>query len=81
MLVFAVPPLQAASPNLIREMFRVVWRREGWPMGDMDFERWNWLVEIVSRRSAGVRFSWKNPCPASRRRIANISCIIVITRS
>ncbi len=46
-LVFAIATLKIASPNLIREMLRLVWQREGWPMGDMDFERWHWLVEIV----------------------------------
>jgi tRNA(Ile)-lysidine synthase len=46
-LVFSAVRLQTASANLVREMFRLVWHREGWPMGDMDFERWNRLVEIV----------------------------------
>ncbi len=53
-LVFATVRLQKAAANLVREMFRLVWQREGWPMGDMDFERWNWLAEIVQEtRSAG----------------------------
>lgn len=59
MLVFALLPLQAASPNLSRETFRLVWQREGWPMGDMDFERWNWLVEIVRGSRLGVDFPGK----------------------
>jgi tRNA(Ile)-lysidine synthase len=53
-LVFSAAKLQEASANLLREMLRLVWQREGWPMGDMDFERWNWLVEIVREaRPAG----------------------------
>jgi tRNA(Ile)-lysidine synthase len=73
MLVFSKAKLQEASTNLVREMFRLVWRREGWPMGEMDFERWNWLVEIVrevrpacdfpgkihARRVGGVVQIWK----------------------
>jgi tRNA(Ile)-lysidine synthase len=47
MLVFAAPRLLAAPSNLIREMFRLVWQREAWPMADMDFARWHWLVEIL----------------------------------
>ena len=65
MLVFAVPPLQAASPNLIREMFRVVWQREGWPMGDMDFERgigWSKSCATVGR---GAIFLEKSMSDAS----------------
>ena len=46
-LVFSVERLREASANRVREMFRLVWRREAWPMGDMDFERWHRLVEIV----------------------------------
>ena len=46
-LVFSAARLQDASANFVREMFRLVWQRESWPMGDMDFERWNRLVEIV----------------------------------
>ena len=54
MLVFAAGRLQPASANLLREMFRLVWQRQGWPTGAMDFERWHRLVEIA----AGT-------CPAS----------------
>jgi tRNA(Ile)-lysidine synthase len=46
-LVFVLAPLQAATANLVRELFRHVWRREGWPMSDMDHEHWQRLVEIV----------------------------------
>jgi tRNA(Ile)-lysidine synthase len=56
-LVFSVQQLQKASANLVREMFRLVWQREGWPMGDMDFERWNRLAEIV----AGTCSAWEFP--------------------
>ena len=36
-LVFSVARLRCASANRVREMFRLVWQREVWPMGDMDF--------------------------------------------
>jgi tRNA(Ile)-lysidine synthase len=48
MLVFATERLQPADANEVREMFRAVWEREGWPMADMDFERWNRLAEITA---------------------------------
>src|SRR5262249_43953791 len=32
-LVFSVSALAALSPFWVREVFRLVWRREGWPMG------------------------------------------------
>ncbi len=47
-LVFSVDRLDNnASVNLVREMFRLIWRREAWPTRDMDFERWQRLIEIV----------------------------------
>jgi tRNA(Ile)-lysidine synthase len=47
-LVFSAERLQSAPANLARELYRHVWQREGWPMGDMDFERWHKLVEITT---------------------------------
>lgn len=46
-LVFSADRLQRASKNVVREAFRLIWQREGWPRGDMDFEQWNRLAEIV----------------------------------
>jgi tRNA(Ile)-lysidine synthase len=46
-LVFAADRLAGCSANEVREMFRCVWQREGWPMGEMDFERWHRLAEIA----------------------------------
>jgi tRNA(Ile)-lysidine synthase len=59
MLVFSAARLQEAPANLVREMFRLVWQREGWPMGDMDFERWNWLVEISHGSRTATDFPGK----------------------
>ena len=64
-LVFAADRLQHATPNLIREMFRLVWDREAWPMGEMDFERWQRLVEIVR----GSRSAWDFPGKVQARRV------------
>ena len=65
MLVFALPLLQKASPNLVREMFRLVWQREGWPMGEMDFGHWNRLVEIA----VGTSSAWDFPGKVHARRV------------
>lgn len=55
-LVFAAERMQQAPANLLREMFRHVWQREHWPMGDMDFTRWQRLVEVVSGHRAAKNF-------------------------
>jgi tRNA(Ile)-lysidine synthase len=46
-LVFSTDRLQQASKNLVREMYRLVWQRENWPMGDMDFQKWKRVAEIA----------------------------------
>jgi tRNA(Ile)-lysidine synthase len=51
-LVFSVERLQNAAPNLVREMFRLVWQREGWPMDAMDFVHWNRLLAILREPDA-----------------------------
>ena len=68
MLVFAVDRLQEASPNLVREMFRLVWKREGWPRGDMDFDRWHRLVEIVQESLP----AWDFPGRLHARRVGAV---------
>jgi tRNA(Ile)-lysidine synthase len=67
-LVFSVDRLKNASPNLVREMFRLVWPREGWPMGDMDFLRWNRMTEIVF----GTRSAWDFPGKIHMRRVGSV---------
>jgi tRNA(Ile)-lysidine synthase len=67
-LVFSADRLQRVSKNLMREMFRLVWQREAWPMGDMDFERWNRLVEIVQ----GSLPAWDFPGGIHMRRVGSV---------
>jgi tRNA(Ile)-lysidine synthase len=56
-LVFSAERLKQTPPNLLREMFRTIWQREAWPMGEMDFDRWNRLVEVVQ----GIHTCWDFP--------------------
>lgn len=47
-LVFSRQELAKLAPFWVREVFRIVWRREGWPMGLMnadDWRRFNGLVD------------------------------------
>jgi tRNA(Ile)-lysidine synthase len=68
MLVFAADRLQQADANLVREMFRLVWQREGWPMSDMDYSRWYRLVEIA----AGISPRWEFPGKIHARRVGKV---------
>jgi tRNA(Ile)-lysidine synthase len=68
MLVFSIAKLRAASPNCVREMIRLVWQREAWPMGDMDFERWHRLVEIAQ----GSLSAWDFPGKIHARKVGSV---------
>jgi hypothetical protein len=46
-LVFDHRALGHASRNCIREVFRLVWQREGWPMAAMDHAAWDRLAGVV----------------------------------
>jgi tRNA(Ile)-lysidine synthase len=46
-LVFDRGVLVAAPPTRVREMFRLIWVREGWPQGDMTFAAWDRLAALV----------------------------------
>jgi tRNA(Ile)-lysidine synthase len=67
-LVFSADRLRNASVNLVREMFRLVWQREGWPMRDMDFASWHRLVEIVDESCS----AWDFPGTIHVRRTGNV---------
>jgi tRNA(Ile)-lysidine synthase len=68
MLVFSLPALQAASVDCVREMFRLVWQRETWPMKDMDFSYWQRLAEIA----CGTHSAWDFPGQIHARRAGTV---------
>jgi tRNA(Ile)-lysidine synthase len=39
--------LAEASALLLREVLRLVWRREGWPLGDLGFDAWERAAAVV----------------------------------
>jgi tRNA(Ile)-lysidine synthase len=47
LLVFAAPRLAGEPRQLIREVFRLVWTREGWPLGAMGFREWDRLAAVA----------------------------------
>ena len=67
-LVFSVGRLGQGSNNLMREMFRLVWQREAWPMGDMGYARWHRLAAIVH----GKVSAWDFPGGLHVRRVAGV---------
>lgn len=56
MIVLSSARLRLAYTNRLCEMFRLIWQREGWPMADMDYERWRRLVAIAVGAHAACDF-------------------------
>jgi len=46
--------LTEAPRHRVREMFRLVWRREGWPTGEMGFEDWERLTAVALGEATAV---------------------------
>ncbi|MFN4261027.1 MAG: tRNA lysidine(34) synthetase TilS [Gemmataceae bacterium] len=53
-LIFDLHPLRTQPRYLIREIFRLVWQREGWPTAAMSFARWDDLAALVFGELAAV---------------------------
>src|SRR5439155_24022392 len=47
MIVFDAPRLAVINRYLRREVVRLVWEREHWPMGEMDFSAWDRLADLA----------------------------------
>jgi len=48
--------LQLVSRSWVREMFRHLWQREGWPLGRMGMPEWNRLADLVWGEPAQSQF-------------------------
>jgi len=46
--------LADAPPALVRAVFRLVWEREGWPTGRLDFDAWDRLARLVRGEIGGA---------------------------
>ncbi|MFL5242156.1 MAG: tRNA lysidine(34) synthetase TilS [Gemmataceae bacterium] len=55
-LVFDRQILAAASRPLVREAFRLLWNREGWPQSGMDFAAWERVADVALGKSPAVDF-------------------------
>ncbi len=53
-LVFQRLPLRSAARQRVREMFRLVWLREKWPLGAMDYAAWDRVAAVVFGEQSAV---------------------------
>jgi hypothetical protein len=56
MLVFDAARLAQAPRLLVRVLFRLVWEREGWSTGRMDYPTWERLAGLVFDGAVGGDF-------------------------
>jgi tRNA(Ile)-lysidine synthase len=54
LLVFAAPRFVGVPRQLVREVFRLVWMREGWPLGGMGFREWDRLAAVAAGEMTSV---------------------------
>jgi len=54
LLVFDRSALAASPRHLVREVFRLAWQREGWPVGKMDFDHWDRLASVAFGETAAA---------------------------
>src|SRR5262249_24281761 len=48
MLIFDAAHLKKMSRHALAEMFRLIWRREGWPMQEMGFRAWMRVARVAA---------------------------------
>src|SRR5581483_706711 len=66
-LVFECERLESAPRNLLREMFRLVWLREGWATARMGFDHWDRLAEVLAGRVAVIELPGRIRVERTRR--------------
>ena len=54
LLILDRPRLAQETRQRIRELFRFLWDREGWPVGRMSFDAWDRLAAVVLDETAGI---------------------------
>jgi tRNA(Ile)-lysidine synthase len=66
--VFESARLRRADRGVLRRFWRAVWRREGWPAGEMRFAHWDRLAALASTESATIDL----PGGVRARRLARV---------
>ena len=67
-LILDATKLGEAHPYLIRELFRTLWHREGWPVSNMSADHWTRLVAIARGNVSAADF----PEGISVRRVGRV---------
>lgn len=66
--IFNLKQLLTAPRHRVRELFRLLWMREGWPMGSMNHAAWERLADVVFEGGPAVDL----PGGVSARRIERV---------
>ncbi|HEV3384214.1 MAG TPA: tRNA lysidine(34) synthetase TilS [Gemmata sp.] len=67
-LILDATKLEAAHPYRVRELLRLLWQREGWPITDMTADHWSRLVAVAQGSLTAVDF----PEGISARRVSKV---------
>lgn len=75
-VVLEAAPFAGLDPHLVAEVFRTLWRREGWPERDMTIRHYRGLARLVAAVAAGDPAAaidcpgGVRACPGPRRTVA-----------
>lgn len=58
--------LSSQPPHLVREALVWLWRRQGWPLGDMTWDHWQTLAEVALRGPDGHAMTMPGAIDARR---------------
>jgi tRNA(Ile)-lysidine synthase len=56
LVVVDVDRLRSSTSRLVQAALRRVWRREGWPLGEMGFDHWRRLADLVQAEGGAQDF-------------------------
>lgn len=54
MVVLDAAAVASTAPIVAREMFRQVWQREDWPLGEMGLEEWKRLLALAAEKDGAI---------------------------
>ncbi len=68
LVILDVAGLQALARPWRREVFRLLWQREAWPLGQLNFETWDRLAELVEQKRGALDL------PGGARAASPVAC-------
>ena len=76
MLVLDRVQLAAMSAYRVRQLFRLIWRREQWPLDDMPHAAWERLARLVNEEAQAMDLPGKIRVQARKARVMQLQSLV-----